>query len=88
MNGQSRNEEVRRRSGIERELASRVDQRVLRWFGQVERMDVPYVQKGIAIRSKYSASTGQTKAMLDGWCEGSLGQQRDDGAGFATQYER
>ena len=27
-------------AGIERELASRADQRVLRWFGHVERMDV------------------------------------------------
>ena len=34
-----RNEEVRRRAGIERELASRADQRVLRWFNHVERMD-------------------------------------------------
>ena len=34
-----RNEEVRRKAGIERELASRADQRVLRWFGHVERMD-------------------------------------------------
>ena len=34
-----RNEEVRRRAGIERELASRADQRVLRWFGHVEKMD-------------------------------------------------
>ena len=34
-----RNEEVRRRAGIERELASRADQKVLRWFGHVERMD-------------------------------------------------
>ena len=34
-----RNEEVRRRAGIERVLASRADQRVLRWFGHVERMD-------------------------------------------------
>ena len=34
-----RNEEVRRRAGIERELLSRVDQNVLRWFGQVEKMD-------------------------------------------------
>ena len=32
-----RNEEVRRRAGIERELASRADQRVWRWFGHVER---------------------------------------------------
>ena len=34
-----RNEEVRRRAGIERELATRADQRVLRRFGHVERMD-------------------------------------------------
>ena len=34
-----RNEEVRRRAGIEREIASKADQRVLRWFGHVERMD-------------------------------------------------
>ena len=34
-----RNEEVRWRAGIERELASRAVQRVLRWFGHVERMD-------------------------------------------------
>ena len=33
------NEEVRRRAGIEMELASRADQRVLRWFRHVERMD-------------------------------------------------
>ena len=33
------NGEVRSRAGIERELASRADQRVLRLFGHVERMD-------------------------------------------------
>ena len=32
-----RNEEVHRRTGIERELTSITDQRVLRWFGHVER---------------------------------------------------
>ena len=32
-----RNEEVRRKVGIERELTSRADQRVLRWFGHVEK---------------------------------------------------
>ena len=31
-----RNEEMRSRARIERELASRTDQRVLRWFGHVE----------------------------------------------------
>ena len=34
-----RNEEIHRRAGIEIELTSRADQRVLRWFGNVERMD-------------------------------------------------
>ena len=34
-----RNEGVRRRAGIERQLASRADQRVLRWLGHMERID-------------------------------------------------
>ena len=34
-----RNEELSSRAGIERELASSTDQRVLRRFGHVERMD-------------------------------------------------
>ena len=34
-----RNEEVRRRAGIENELVSRADQRVLRWLGHVEIID-------------------------------------------------
>ena len=33
------NEEVRRRAGIEKELANRADKREFRWFGHVERMD-------------------------------------------------
>ena len=35
----ARNEEVHRRAGIERELASRAEQRVLRWVRPVERTD-------------------------------------------------
>ena len=34
-----RNEEVRIRAGIERESASKADQRALRWFAHVERMN-------------------------------------------------
>ena len=34
-----RNEDVRRRAGIDRELAGRADQRVLRWFRHVEIID-------------------------------------------------
>ena len=34
-----RNEVVRARTGVRRELVARVDMNVLRWFGHVERMD-------------------------------------------------
>ena len=34
----ARNEEVHMKAGTERGLASRADQRVLRWFGLLERM--------------------------------------------------
>ena len=34
-----RNKEMQGRAGIERDLASRADQSILRWFGHVERMD-------------------------------------------------
>ena len=42
-----RNEEVRWRAGIERELASRAEQRVLRWFGHLERMDEYRVERRV-----------------------------------------
>ena len=50
-----RNEEVRRRFGIERELASRTDHRVLRWFGHVEIMD------------EYSMARKVLMAEVSGW---------------------
>ena len=53
-----RNEEVRRRAGIERELASRSDQRVLRWFGHVERLDEYRMAKRVLIAE---ASGGQVR---------------------------
>ena len=34
-----RNKVVRQRTGVETELANRVDGNVLRWFGHVERMN-------------------------------------------------
>ena len=38
-----------RRAGIERELASRVEQRVLRWFRHVERMNVQRMEDGYGV---------------------------------------
>ena len=34
-----RNEEIRRRAGIKETFTEKVDKTVLRWFGQVERVD-------------------------------------------------
>ena len=80
-----RNVEVSSSDGIERELASRADQRVLRWLvwacGNYGR--VSYGQNGVDGGSKWRAGTKETEVGLDGWCEGGLGQQRNDGGGCA-----
>ena len=78
-----RNEEVRRRAGIERELASRPDQRVLRWFGHEKRMDEHRTARRVLMAevSGRGAGTRETEVRLDGWCEGSLRQQRNGGGG-------
>ena len=56
-----RNEEVRRRAGIERELASRADQRELRWCGHVERTDEYRLARRV-----FRAGTRETEVRLDG----------------------
>ena len=43
-----RNEEVRRRTGVLQEMSARAEQRVLQWFGHVERMDEERLVKKIA----------------------------------------
>ena len=42
-----RNEEVLNKAGIEMELASRVDQRVLRWFEHIERTGEYRMARGV-----------------------------------------
>ena len=77
-----RNEEVRRRAGIERELASRADQRVLRSFGHVERMgDYRMARRVLMAKNLWGTGTRETEVRLDGWCEGGIRQQRNDGGG-------
>ena len=49
---------------------------------------VSFGQKGFDGGSKWRAGTRETKVRLDGWCEGGLGQQRNDGGGCATMRER
>ena len=73
---------VRRRAGIERELASRADQRVLRWFGHVERMDEYRIARRVLFgRSQWGTGMRETEVRLDGCCEDGLRQQRNDGGG-------
>ena len=74
-----RNKEVRRRAGIERELASRADQRVLRWFGHVERMDDYRMARSVLMAEVSGEGTRETEVRLDGWCESGVRQQRNDG---------
>ena len=70
-----RNEEVRRRAEIERELASRANQRILRWFGNVERMDEYNMARRVLMAE---VSGGWVRGRLRlGWMDGvvSLGNQ-------------
>ena len=84
-----RNEEVRRRAGIERELPSRADQRVLRWFGRVERMDEYRMARRVLMAEVSGGRVRRRPRLgLDGWCEDCLRQQRNDGGGCATMRER
>ena len=72
---------------IGRELSIIADQRVLRWCGHVERMEYR-IHEGVDGGRKWRAGARETFVMLDGWCEGGLGQQRNDGGGCASMRER
>ena len=63
-----RNEQVHRRAGIERELASRADQRVLRWFGHVERME-EYRMARKVLMAEVSGGRVRGRPRL-GWMDG------------------
>ena len=58
-----RNEEVRRRAGIEREFVSQAYQRVLRWFGNVERMDEYHMTRSLLMAE---ASGTRYEVSMDG----------------------
>ena len=63
-----RNEELRKRAKIEWELASRADQRVLRWFGHVERMD-KYRMARRVLMAEVSGERVRRRPRL-GWMDG------------------
>ena len=52
------NDEVHRRAGIERELVSKSDWRLLRLFGHIERMDEYRVVRAVDGGCKYGVYRG------------------------------
>ena len=82
------------RAGIERELASRADQRVLRCFGHVERMD-EYRMDRMVLTAGVSGGRVRGKPRLgwiDGWMDGVKMALGDKGmtvyGGCASMCER
>ena len=63
-----RNERVSRRGGIEWELVSRADQRVLRWFGHAKRMD-EYRMARRVLMAEVSGGRVRGRPRL-GWMDG------------------
>ena len=61
--GTVRNEEVHRRAGIERELARKTDQRVVRWFGHVDRMNEYRMARRVLMAE---VSGGHVRGWMDG----------------------
>ena len=49
--------------------------------GQKARRVERYGQKGVDGRSQWGTGTRETEVRLDGWCEGGLNKQRNDGGG-------
>ena len=68
-----RNEVVRARTGVRRELAARVDVNVLRWFGHVERMDNGRLLKKVMnARVDGRSARGRPRfGWVDGWSKES-----------------
>ena len=70
-------------------LVSKVDQRVFRWFGHLERIDEYNVAKWVLMAEVdcvHGVEVMLIKPFL--WCEGSHGQQKDDGGGCVIICKR
>ena len=63
-----RNEVVRARTGVRRELATRVGMNVLRWFGHVERMDNEQLLEKV-INAKVDGRSARGRPRF-GWMDG------------------
>ena len=62
---------MRRTAGIERELASRADQRVLRWFGHVERINEHRMARRVLMGEVSGGQVQGRQVRLEGWALGN-----------------
>ena len=60
----------------------------MRWFGHVQRMDEHRMARRVLMAEVVEAGTRETEVRLNGWCEGGLGQQSNDGGDCMTMRER
>ena len=60
---------MRTRAGIEMEFASRADQRVLRWFGHVERMDEHCMARKVMM-AEVSGGWVRGRSKMGCWMDG------------------
>ena len=80
-----RNEEVRERTGVREELASRVDMNVLRWFGHVERMENDRLLKRV-MNAEVSGRGARGRPRF-GWMDGVKRAIRDRGMNMREARE-
>ena len=81
-----RNEEVRERTGIRKELAARVDSNVLRWFGHVERMENERLTKKV-MNARAEGRNVRGRPRL-GWMDGVKKALNDKGIDVREAKER
>ena len=70
-----RNEEIRRRYGLQRSLSEKGKAAVLQWFGHVERMEGEFSKKQLSSRGGGKQGERQTKENVDGWSERLLSER-------------
>ena len=81
-----KNEEVRERTGVRKELATKVDMNVLRWFGHVERMDNERLTKRV-MNAKVNGRNVRGRPRF-GWMDGVKKSLNDRGINEREAKER
>ena len=72
-----RNEVVRGRVGVPEKLSGRVDRKVLKWFGHVERMGSKRMTKRVYVGRRRAKGEREVTFKVEGWSEESVRRKRD-----------